>query len=118
MVLSTIGLSQPGKIERGARAAGCSNHLHQLHACLPSSPGRTKLLYRWGRRGTCAARGSRAWEGVAGGAGVGALLCRCGYRGEAAGQAGSCGRAFEGCPQPGLAYHFDSNRSHSWLPAG
>ncbi|GAB4815962.1 hypothetical protein N2152v2_003008 [Parachlorella kessleri] len=46
LVLSTIGLAQPGKIERGARAAGCSNHLHQLHACLPSTSGRTKLLYR------------------------------------------------------------------------
>lgn len=45
-VLSTIGLAQPGRIERGARAAACSNHLHQLHACLPSSPGKTKLLYR------------------------------------------------------------------------
>lgn len=116
MVLSTIGLSQPGKIERGARAAGCSNHLHQLHACLPSSPGRTKLLYRWGRRGACSARGSRAWEGVAGGAG----MARCCAGAVTWGRLldGSCVRAFDGWPQPGLAYHFNSNRSHSWLPAG
>ncbi|CAK0782545.1 hypothetical protein CVIRNUC_005763 [Coccomyxa viridis] len=46
MVLSTIGLAQPGKIERGARAAGCRNHLHQLHVCLPAGPGRSRLLYR------------------------------------------------------------------------
>ena len=26
--------------------AECSNHLHQLHVCLPSEPGRTRLLYR------------------------------------------------------------------------
>ena len=39
MVLSTIGLASPGKIERGARAASCSKHLHQLHICLPSSEG-------------------------------------------------------------------------------
>ena len=35
MVLSTIGLAQPGKIERGMRAERCKNHLHQLHVCLP-----------------------------------------------------------------------------------
>lgn len=46
MVLSTIGLAQPGKIEQGATASACSNHLHQLHVCLPSSEGRTRLLYR------------------------------------------------------------------------
>ena len=45
MVLSTIGLMQPGKLEEGARAAACQNHLHQLHVCLPSSKG-TRLLYR------------------------------------------------------------------------
>ncbi|KAK9821473.1 hypothetical protein WJX81_008409 [Elliptochloris bilobata] len=46
MVLSTIGLEQPGKIKRGARAAACANHLHQLHVCLPAGPDRTRLLYR------------------------------------------------------------------------
>jgi chlorophyllide a oxygenase len=46
MVLSTIGLAQPGKIERGARADDCRNHLHQLHVCLPARPGHTRLLYR------------------------------------------------------------------------
>jgi chlorophyllide a oxygenase len=46
LVLSTIGLTSPGRIERGARAASCRNHLHQLHVCLPSSEGRTRLLYR------------------------------------------------------------------------
>ncbi len=40
------GLAQPGKIMRGARAAACSNHLHQLHVCLPSGPRSTRLLYR------------------------------------------------------------------------
>ena len=45
MVLSTIGLMQPGKLEEGARAAACQNHLHQLHVCLPSAKG-TRLLYR------------------------------------------------------------------------
>ena len=42
----TAGLAQPGKIERGARAESCKNHLHQLHVCLPAGPGRTRLLYR------------------------------------------------------------------------
>lgn len=45
-VLSTIGLAQPGKILRGQRADSCKNHLHQLHVCLPSKPGHTRLLYR------------------------------------------------------------------------
>lgn len=45
MVLSTIGLMQPGKLEEGARASACQNHLHQLHVCLPSETG-TRLLYR------------------------------------------------------------------------
>ena len=31
---------------RGVRASHCQNHLHQLHVCLPSGPGRTRLLYR------------------------------------------------------------------------
>jgi hypothetical protein len=31
---------------QGATASACSNHLHQLHVCLPSSEGRTRLLYR------------------------------------------------------------------------
>lgn len=48
MVLSTIGLTQPGKIERGQRAASCENHLHQLHICLPSKKGEARLLYRMG----------------------------------------------------------------------
>ena len=46
MVFSTIGLSKPGKIERGSRAADCRNHLHQMHVCLPSRPGHSRLLYR------------------------------------------------------------------------
>lgn len=46
MVLSTIGLAQPGKIMRGVRAGNCGKHLHQLHVCLPSAKGRTRLLYR------------------------------------------------------------------------
>jgi hypothetical protein len=43
---SLAGLAQPGKIERGARASGCRNHLHQLHVCLPAGQGRSRLLYR------------------------------------------------------------------------
>merc|ERR1712113_85066 len=46
MVVSTIGLSQPGQIEKGAKAVECSRHLHQLHICLPSSNGKCRLLYR------------------------------------------------------------------------
>ncbi|QDZ19418.1 chlorophyllide a oxygenase [Chloropicon primus] len=45
MVLSTIGLAEPGKLEEGARAAACENHLHQLHVCVPAGQG-TRLLYR------------------------------------------------------------------------
>merc|ERR1712139_679059 len=46
MTLSTIGLSQPGRIEKGQRQENCHNHLHQLHVCLPAGKGRTRLLYR------------------------------------------------------------------------
>ena len=46
MTLSTIGLAQPGKIERGVAADQCARHLHQLHVCLPSRVGHTRLLYR------------------------------------------------------------------------
>lgn len=45
MVLSTIGISKPGKLE-GQNTRQCSTHLHQLHVCLPSSRGKTRLLYR------------------------------------------------------------------------
>ena len=31
---------------QGVRAEACQNHLHQLHVCLPSRPGHTRLLYR------------------------------------------------------------------------
>ena len=34
------------QFEEGVACAECSNHLHQLHVCLPSEPGRTRLLYR------------------------------------------------------------------------
>lgn len=46
MVFSLIGLEQPGKIQRGVKAEECSRHLHQLHICLPSKNGNTRLLYR------------------------------------------------------------------------
>ncbi len=46
MVVSQIGLQQPGKIERGSTADMCSKHLHQLHVCMPSKKGHTRLLYR------------------------------------------------------------------------
>jgi chlorophyllide a oxygenase len=45
MVLSTIGLEQPGKLD-GSDVDLCPTHLHQLHVCIPSSPGKTRLLYR------------------------------------------------------------------------
>ncbi|MCO5594376.1 hypothetical protein L7F22_048406 [Adiantum nelumboides] len=45
MVRSTIGISKPGKLE-GSSTQDCAKHLHQLHACLPSSRGKTRLLYR------------------------------------------------------------------------
>ena len=45
MVLSTIGISKPGKLE-GKSTQQCSTHLHQLHVCLPSSRNKTRLLYR------------------------------------------------------------------------
>ncbi|CAK9883400.1 unnamed protein product [Sphagnum tenellum] len=45
MVLSTIGLEKPGKLD-GSDVDACPTHLHQLHVCIPSSPGKTRLLYR------------------------------------------------------------------------
>ncbi|CAM8935828.1 unnamed protein product [Rhodiola kirilowii] len=45
MVLSTIGISKPGKLE-GQSTSQCATHLHQLHVCLPSSRNKTRLLYR------------------------------------------------------------------------
>lgn len=45
MVLSTIGISKPGKLE-GQNTQQCATHLHQLHVCLPSSKDKTRLLYR------------------------------------------------------------------------
>jgi chlorophyllide a oxygenase len=46
MTVSMIGLAQPGKIMRGVRADQCERHLHQLHVCMPSKRGHTRLLYR------------------------------------------------------------------------
>merc|ERR1712167_274815 len=46
MVVSTIGLAQPGKVVRGIGVVDCSKHLHQLHVCIPSGEGRCRLLYR------------------------------------------------------------------------
>ncbi|KFK36203.1 hypothetical protein AALP_AA4G091400 [Arabis alpina] len=45
IVLSTIGISKPGKLE-GKSTKQCATHLHQLHVCLPSSKNKTRLLYR------------------------------------------------------------------------
>lgn len=45
MVVSTIGIVKPGKLD-GKYVEECSKHLFQLHACIPSSPGKTRLLYR------------------------------------------------------------------------
>lgn len=46
VTMSSIGLEQPGKIERDVTAADCKNHLHQIHVCLPAKRGHTRLLYR------------------------------------------------------------------------
>lgn len=52
MVDSHIGLAQAGAVGKGAQfkegvsALECEKHLHQLHVCLPSTPGHTRLLYR------------------------------------------------------------------------
>jgi len=46
MTFSTIGLNQPGKIERGLQCKDCKKHLHQLHVNLPAKEGHTRLLYR------------------------------------------------------------------------
>ncbi|CAM6126556.1 unnamed protein product [Calypogeia fissa] len=45
MVLSTIGLVKPGQLD-GSSTQACKNHLHQLHVCMPSTRGKTRLLYR------------------------------------------------------------------------
>ena len=47
MVLSTIGLAKPGKLQGGS-TRDCPKHLFQMHACVPSSRGKTRLLYRMG----------------------------------------------------------------------
>lgn len=69
MVLSTIGLMQPGKISHGARSSECDNHLFQLHVCLPSKTGSTRLLYRMALDFMPWASGlpfmDRVWNGVA-----------------------------------------------------
>lgn len=46
ITVSMIGLSQPGQIRRGVTAEQCDKHLHQLHVCMPSKKGHTRLLYR------------------------------------------------------------------------
>uniref|UniRef100_A0A7S0DGW1 Pheophorbide a oxygenase domain-containing protein n=1 Tax=Amorphochlora amoebiformis TaxID=1561963 RepID=A0A7S0DGW1_9EUKA len=46
MVNSKIGLVQVGKAAINLRADQCDNHLHQLHVCIPSGEGKTRLLYR------------------------------------------------------------------------
>ncbi|XRB10885.1 chlorophyllide a oxygenase [Pseudoscourfieldia marina] len=44
-VISTIGLAAPGDIRRGVKAEDCDKHLRQVHACVPASEGKTRLLY-------------------------------------------------------------------------
>ena len=52
--VSHIGLAQAGAVGGGAqfvagsRAEDCEKHLHQLHVCIPSTQGHTRLLYRMG----------------------------------------------------------------------
>ena len=36
----------PPRPPQGATPSDCQNHLHQLHVCLPSRVGHTRLLYR------------------------------------------------------------------------
>lgn len=43
---SFIGIAQVGKVERGLKFQDCEKHLYQMHVCLPSKPGHTRLLYR------------------------------------------------------------------------
>lgn len=40
------GLARPGQVEKGLRAEECPKHLYQMHVCLPSKKGHTRLLYR------------------------------------------------------------------------
>jgi len=46
MVNSKIGLVQIGKAAINLQCDQCENHLHQLHVCIPSGEGKTRLLYR------------------------------------------------------------------------
>eukprot|EP00884_Botryococcus_braunii_P008354 jgi/Botrbrau1/1751/Bobra.0217s0009.1 len=46
MVISTIGMANVGKIQRGTRSHECKKQMHQLHVCLPAGPRTTRLLYR------------------------------------------------------------------------
>lgn len=48
LVQSLIGVDKPGASGGGAsfRDGNGSRHVHQVHACLPSDEGKTKLLYR------------------------------------------------------------------------
>ncbi len=80
MVVSLIGLAQPGMIMRGVKAAECERHLHQLHVCMPSKKGHTRLLYRmsldfmpWLRFVPFI---DRVWQKVR--AGRGGVRCFCG----------------------------------------
>mmetsp|Transcript_31599 Transcript_31599/g.53083 ORF Transcript_31599/g.53083 Transcript_31599/m.53083 type:complete len:243 (-) Transcript_31599:367-1095(-) len=46
ITVSTIGLAQPGQAKDGMHAVNCEKSLHQMHVCLPSKEGHTRLLYR------------------------------------------------------------------------
>ncbi|XP_039069126.1 chlorophyllide a oxygenase, chloroplastic-like [Hibiscus syriacus] len=45
MMLSTIGISKPGKME-GQSTQESATHLHQLYVCIPATRNKTRLLYR------------------------------------------------------------------------
>ena len=51
-VVSSVGLAQSGaagggaSLSGGARPGECAKHLHQMHVCVPTVGGRTRLLYR------------------------------------------------------------------------
>lgn len=69
MVISQVGLARPGKPGAYTRQEDCERHLHQLHVCLPSQGGKTRLLYRMSLDFLSFARGlpfmDRVWKKLA-----------------------------------------------------
>lgn len=46
VVLSTVSLSESNDLDHGLRPEEAKRQLHQVHVCLPSKPGFTRLLVR------------------------------------------------------------------------